>query len=35
MGWGMPLNLPRLSIGLEHAGDLLAGLEQALATIPG
>jgi cystathionine gamma-synthase len=29
-----PQNLLRLSIGLEHADDLIADLEQALATIP-
>src|ERR1035441_443338 len=30
-----PENLLRLSIGLEHADDLIADLDQALATIPG
>jgi cystathionine gamma-synthase len=30
-----PENLLRLSIGLEHVDDLIADLEQALATIPG
>jgi cystathionine gamma-synthase len=30
-----PQNLLRLSIGLEHADDLIADLEQALSTIPG
>ena len=30
-----PDNLLRLSIGLEHADDLIADLEQALSTIPG
>jgi cystathionine gamma-synthase len=29
-----PENLLRVSIGLEHADDLIADLEQALATIP-
>ena len=29
-----PRNLLRLSIGLEHADDLIADLEQALSTIP-
>jgi cystathionine gamma-synthase len=29
-----PQNLLRLSIGLEHADDLIADLEQALTTIP-
>ena len=29
-----PENLLRLSIGLEHADDLIADLDQALATIP-
>jgi cystathionine gamma-synthase len=30
-----PRNLLRLSIGLEHADDLIADLDQALSTIPG
>jgi cystathionine gamma-synthase len=30
-----PENLLRVSIGLEHADDLIADLDQALATIPG
>jgi len=30
-----PQNLLRLSIGLEHADDLIADLEQAMSTIPG
>jgi cystathionine gamma-synthase len=29
-----PQNLLRLSIGLEHADDLIADLEQALSTTP-
>jgi cystathionine gamma-synthase len=29
----VPDNLVRLSIGIEHAGDLIADLEQALAAL--